>query len=95
MAVEHDETETQPTDGVWAFSNGTEFMYWQGMNCNRCTKNYDYDTNEYHCDLLRAIDDAGASNGRVPDAEAQRLGWKGDGGQHGLCPELELLESRS
>ena len=72
---------------VWAFSNGTEFDIWADANCNRCTKQYDYEKMEGHCDLEEAIMDAGASDGKVASEIAQRLGWKSCDVAHGLCPE--------
>lgn len=60
-------------DRVHLFSNGDEWRRWQSVNCERCVKNYDYATQQYHCDLYEAIDDAGASDGTISPGIAERL----------------------
>lgn len=65
---------------TWAFSNGTDHLYWEARNCDRCRKTYDPDTNASQCEL---------NNGIVADEAAARLGWTNDDGRHGDCPELE------
>lgn len=53
-----------------AFSNGTEFMWWQGHNCDRCVKasHYNPKTDEftkYRCQIQCDIEMASVQEGLV------------------------------
>lgn len=52
------------------FSNGTEFMLWEGRNCNQCIKSSRYkpetDTyTKYRCSVQREIHEAYMDDGRA------------------------------
>lgn len=53
-----------------AFSNGTEFMWWQGRNCDRCVKASRYDAKrddytKYRCQVQHDIELASVTDGMV------------------------------
>lgn len=65
-----------------AFSNGTEFMWWQGNNCDRCIKasRYNVKTDEYtkyrcqvQCDIEMASVQDGLVTKRVYDIVSQPI----------------------
>ena len=61
------------SERVRVFASGFEYDAWYEANCDRCLKQR-YDGDDYHCDIERAIDEAGASNGMISREIADRMG---------------------
>lgn len=81
------------------FPNGTSFMIWSEMNCDRCVKGPKPDTTtNFACPIEDAIMRAAATDGTLlhgghtplnkADAIAKRLGWDGRTYLEHACPEF-------
>lgn len=68
------ETKIQP------FPNGTSFMVWTELNCDRCTKAED-------CRLEEALANASVTDGTIPLEVACRIGCEPEGYAQGRCLE--------
>ena len=58
------------------FSNGTEFMYWQSMNCYKCKK-YENESTKIEdagCKLAFSLDLASVSDGKMDMDIAEQIG---------------------
>lgn len=73
-------------DRVYLFPNGTAFADWRCENCDHCMLAYNYDEEDWNCDLEKAIDMAYFAHGYVTRAIADRLG-AGDGYKIFICLE--------
>lgn len=67
-------------------------MDWEERNCFRCRKSYDEDTNQYRCDIDKALTVACVDDGSVSDDIARRMGYPAAGPLSYTwdCPEREL-----
>lgn len=57
------------------FSNATQYMDWRARNCDRCTKDYDADTETCHCEIEYAVSLASIGNGSIGGLSAVRMGF--------------------
>lgn len=79
------------TDRVVPFSNGSEYMRWTSMNCDRCTRGYDDEKNEAHCPIEDALSHASVFDDTIPIDLARRGGFTRPWREQALCPEFERL----
>lgn len=69
------------------FSNGTEFMLWQGRNCEQCVKAVFYNEKKdfypkYRCAIQRDIEEA-----CIGDGTGRQRVWEAT--HAGFCPYLK------
>lgn len=92
---------TMSTPRFRVFPNGSSWMDWMAMNCDRCVKRFDPE--KHHganspCDLENSIALASATDGTLlhggytpinkADAVARRLNWDGRSYLENKCPEF-------
>lgn len=78
---------------VYVFSCGTQYADWIFNNCETCKKGYDYENDEYRCDIQKELDFAYISDGMIDYEIAKRMGYfkaKKKGLYIWRCPEKEL-----
>ena len=84
---------------VCPFSNGTEYMIFEEMNCWKCKKDFNEENPEigginHKCEIEQALAVAYVSDGLVSEEIAIRMGLgNGYKAWDGKCPEIELIES--
>lgn len=90
--VENEKFEAETGQVVHLFSNGSEYTYWQEHNCCRC-KLYKPDSElGTGCPIEEAIALAAATNGKVTEEMAKRMGKIGPDGKSNVwfdCNEFE------
>ncbi len=60
------------------FSSGTQYLDWRRRNCDRCKKDYNFETHTENCDLEGAISFAAIDSGEIADNIAKRIGLPGN-----------------
>ena len=58
---------------VSPFANGSEYMIWTELNCERCIKLMTYDDNP-QCEINYHLSEAAFDDGTIPHEIAQRMG---------------------
>jgi len=85
------------------FSNGTEFMVWNEMNCDECAKNPTLEDPDWtiedacDCEIFTALT-VGTITGEVTESIAKRMGLVDESGEEvgwkewdRRCPEFKLI----
>lgn len=64
-------------------------MDWMARNCDRCTKQFDWQAQESHCDIEEALSLACIDDGRISTGLARRCGITAGTRMHYTwdCPE--------
>lgn len=81
------------SDRVRPFHCGSQYMDWLDRNCDRCTKGYDHERQESHCEIEEAMSFACIDDGCISTALARRCGITEETRTHYTwdCPEREPL----
>ncbi len=85
------------SEKVSPFSNGSQYMDWQGCNCERCVKSVSvWDVGgdaTPTCEIELALMEAEISDGEVTQEIAQRMGYEGVAARYVWpCTEVEWTE---
>lgn len=83
-----------PESKIYPFSNGTQSVDWDSLNCCRCKKQYDEGMDEVCCELQQALNTAFFDDGSISQEIATRIGYtKGPPFYYVWdCTERELTE---
>lgn len=80
---------------LYPFANGTEYQFWDEVNCSRCTKADYVDAGK--CELQHALFEAEMDDGSLPESIMVRLGFVVRDGKKILgplpcCTEIDYAE---